>query len=28
MGLSIYARVAVVATLLYHWWKVQAQRLL
>jgi len=26
MGLSIYARVAVVAALLYHWWKVQAQR--
>jgi hypothetical protein len=26
MGLSIYARVAAVAALLYHWWKVQAQR--
>ncbi len=26
MGLSIYARVAAVAALLYHWWRVQAER--
>jgi len=26
MGLSIYARVAAVGALLYHWWKVQADR--
>jgi uncharacterized membrane protein HdeD (DUF308 family) len=25
MGLSIYARVAAVAALLYHWWRVQAK---